>query len=162
MADYIIPALFILVGIWMFKAFFRARRKIAASRLWVSTTGRIRDISIRERMKRSGTDRHWILRMTFEYEVGGRMYEGDQSRTAFSRGGSFFHTEAQAREAVAALEGRDPFTVFYDPGNPADCVLEREEAGSTMKIALMALAFLFIGFAVLAHAHWKQVEPWLQ
>lgn len=157
---YVFAALFSLFGILLFRTWLRARRQINASQQWVSTPGRIEEISYREHMKRSKP--RFRLKMNFVYTVGGRTFEADESRIAFSQSRSVFRTREAVEKAIAAWKTRDPLAVFHDPANPANCVLEREKPGKELPILLFALLFLAFGAGLLAHRHWDALAPFLQ
>jgi hypothetical protein len=65
------------------------------------------------------TGRTWLPRFTYQYEVGGRVYQG--KRIAFySRCTGLRAQELVARNPVGSL-----VEVYYDPAQPAEAVMDR-------------------------------------
>ena len=160
MGIYVFAGLFIFFGYLLFKGYLRARRLIAASQNWVTASGEIERIEYRERKRRDRV--RFNLKMLFVYTVGGRKYEADESRIAFSEDRATFRTREGVEKAIAMWKSRRPLQVFHDPADPANCVLELEKPGKEASILLMAIMFLAMGAGILVHKHWNDIAPLLQ
>lgn len=160
MGVYVFAGLFIFFGYLLFKAYLKARRLISESQRWVSVPGEIENIEYRERKRPSRMQ--FRLKMLFVYTVGGRKYEADQSRIAFSESRSTFGNREAVEKAIAMWKSRQPLMVFHDPDDPANCILELEKPGKEIGILLMSLIFLAMGAGILAYTHWNEIAPLLQ
>lgn len=160
MGIYVFAGLFILAGYGLFKTYLRARRMIAASQNWVSAPGTFEQIEYRERKRKNKLK--FRLKMLFVYTVGGRKYEADESRIAFSESRSTFGTREDVEKAIAKWKSKQPLMVFHDPADPANCVLELEKPGKEISILLVSLMFLAMGSGILVHKHWNEIAPLLQ
>lgn len=162
MSNWIFPSLPILIGLLMFKSFLTTRRRIAASQLWVKTSGRITDLQLERKEGRRSRLPRWRLRMQFEYPAGSKMHSGNEKNIALSDSRHFFHSEEEARKVTDHWQARKPFYVFYNPANPEQCALEIEEPAAATKTAVIAFGFFTLGIAMLLTANWKFFKTYLE
>lgn len=127
-------------------------RQVRASQAWSKTKGRI----ILARTDRfavraaKGTalpaKGPWRLethrRINFAYRVGGVEYGGDRVNFGMGSSGT---VEYMGLAAAARYPQGSPVTVYFDPENPAQAVLEREARGLSFLWALVA-AFLAVAW----------------
>jgi len=134
---------FALAGIYLVYLGIKNMRKAQASQSWPSVAGQVTGVDVGESQSTdSDGDRHTsyypIVRYT--YVVNGQSFAGD--KLAFGpRTGSGRYAKAQAmanRYAAGA-----PVTVYYNPENPEDAVLEKRAAG-TMTTLIIGIAFLAV------------------
>jgi hypothetical protein len=109
--QFIITAIFlVLIVISYFGA--------AKVRDWQPASGRILSSTVvRRRSSRGGTSSYPAI--VYEYSVGGMNYQGQKITSGLSWGGS------GSGKIVARYPAGSAVTVYYDPNNPADAVLER-------------------------------------
>lgn len=112
------------VIIIVFFAYTGAMNK-GARENWVSTQGVVVDSRVDSRNE-PGADRPNIrygARVTYQYDVGGTTYRS--SRVGF--GGGIWRADRRSAEAEAARYPPEAkVTVYYDPANPRNAVLEIE------------------------------------
>jgi hypothetical protein len=120
----------ILLGI-----IFYSQRKANITRTWPSTTGVVQ-ISTLE-MRRSSSSQHNMVaypQVVYTYQVGGQSYQSNRIQSGLEWGGS------GARNVVVRYPVGSQVTVYYDPRNPAEALLERKSSSSIwLWVALLAL-----------------------
>jgi hypothetical protein len=134
---------FALGGAYLVYLGIKNMRKAQASQSWPSTSGQVTGVDVGESRSTDSDGHHHtsyypIVRYT--YVVNGQSFSGDKlafgPRTASGR-----YAKAQAvasRYAVGA-----PVTVYYNPENPEDAVLQKRAAG-TMATLIIGIAFLAV------------------
>jgi len=138
--------LFMLVfsvgGIYAIYQSIKTRQQVKQIQNWPSTMGRVID----SRVVHGGYDtdkmrRNYVQHVEYEYTVGGVTYRNDQiapgPRQAHPR-------RYQARNAANRYPIGATVTVFYNPANPQEAVLEQGTAATTV--------ILIIGIALLGAA----------
>ena len=147
------------VSAWLIYTYFQQRRKAGESIAWPATQGKIVVSTVKESVTRHDTDNGmWVERTTYypevryEYSVLGKTYTGRRIAFGASKG---FSTSAGAEKALERYPVRATVTVYYNPDNPADAVLEREMRGGAsllligIAFALATACLLFAGLIVL-------------
>jgi hypothetical protein len=118
----ILPIL-VLVGLGVFLV--RRGRKSGAARqaaqAWPSTTGTVLSSSVQ--VRRIGRSRQEIPAVIYQYEVGGRAYQGHVVRAGSQFGE--IRIAGEARRTVDRYPPGASVTVYYNPGNPQESALER-------------------------------------
>jgi hypothetical protein len=90
----------------------------AKVRDWQPASGRILSSTVvRRRSSRGGSTSYPAI--VYEYNVGGMNYQGQKITPGLRWGGS------GSGKVVARYPAGSAVTVYYDPNNPADAVLER-------------------------------------
>lgn len=134
---------FALGGIYLVYLGIKNVRKARVAQNWPSAIGQVAGVDVRESQSTDSdgdrrTNYYPIVRYT--YVVNGQSFAGD--RLAFGpRTGSGRYAKAQAmanRYVVGA-----PVTVYYNPENPEEAVLEKRAAG-TMTTLIIGIAFLAV------------------
>jgi hypothetical protein len=133
----LIITLFILVFLVMLNiiglaVIFYMRRKMSQASGWPSTNGVVTASSVEARS--SGEDEGFtdypVVR--YSYQVGGQAFQGNRIALGPETGGS------GARKTVARYATGAPVTVFYNPQNPAEAILEK-------KAPAQALIWIILG-----------------
>ena len=145
----------ILAAIALFRSYGRVKKKLRAAQRWPTTRGRVIDATYRVR-KHSP---RYSLKMQFEYTVGDRTYEGNQHDISLASSRCLFRDEQLVNEAINYWKSRNPLTVYYNPLEPADCLLELQDPSKATGILLGAFAMLAIGGAILVTNNWDMLEP---
>jgi hypothetical protein len=119
------------MGLLALRMGFMLRAQVAASRLWHEAPGRIRSSGIEEvemtprDASRRGR-RGFRSRVIYSFTVNGQTYGGD--RVAFGA-----NAASTLPRLISGAAGRYPagshVTVYYNPDNPAEAVLERRASG---------------------------------
>jgi len=107
----------ILLGI-----IFIARSKVAQAENWLSTIGTVTSSSIEWRRGSKGGSVAYPA-VQYTYQVMGQMLQGRKIMPGPETGGSFTHKVVERYPAGAQV------TVYYDPNNPSDALLERNMPG---------------------------------
>lgn len=120
-----------LMGLFALRMGFVLRGQVAASMNWHQARGRIGTSGLEEvdMTPRDGSwsgHRGFRSRVIYSFEVDGHTYGGD--RVAF--GANVSSTVARLISGAAErYPAGSQATVFYNPDNPAECVLERRASG---------------------------------
>jgi len=134
------------VGVALLVSSERSQKKAGASQSWPSVLGVISSSDVAESASRDddGHPRHFYYpRIVYSYAVAGKTYTCQK----ISFGGVIGTGSAQpARAVTARYPVAAPVTVFYNPEDPADAVLERtlSKGGKAMKIAGIILIILSV------------------
>lgn len=119
------------MGLVALRIGFMLRAQVAASRHWHEAPGRIGTSGIEE-VEMTPRDGSWTgrrgfrSRVIYSFRVDGQTYGGD--RVAF--GATTASTLPRLISGVAdRYPAGSPVTVFYNPDNPAESVLERRASG---------------------------------
>jgi hypothetical protein len=117
------------VGVWVYRAYFRpAQAARRAAQAWPSASGVVLSAQVETRSawdSTSGADStSFHPAITYEYEVNGQRYRGDRLRASDS-----FYSMGMLPGSAQAVVNRypvgAPVTVYYNPANPQEAVLER-------------------------------------
>lgn len=115
-------------------------RKLRASQSWLTAAGMVREVTVDYHAATDEEDSDsYTPVVKYGFGVGGRPYVG--TRIRFDAKG--FSSQAAARASVAGFQPGTPVTVFYNPANPADCVLERKN--TTGYVLMIVGAVLLLG-----------------
>ena len=107
--------------------FFLYRQKRAGSEArraaqgWSPTSGSVLASTIQ--VRRTGRSRSEIPVVLYQYEVGGRVFQGKTIRA----GERYFNVRlaGQAQATIERYPAGATVTVYYDPANPAESALEK-------------------------------------
>ena len=141
----------IIGGVMLFK-YFKDRKKAEASQGWSSASGQITESYVR---REDSTDSdgysqtYYYPEVRYEYDLLGATYTGDKIAFGTKTGNS---SQMKAQEALARYPVGENVTVYYDPNNREDVVLERRVGGKVFLIvgiifSLIALCTFCIGGA---------------
>ena len=113
-------------GIFLIIRWQRSKLKVQESTSWETVVG---EISKAELLTRAGIDERnrYVPSIHYRYQVGDQSFEGDQ----IAIGGDYqFKFLSQAEDKLRHYLSGSEVTVFYNPENPAEAVLEREVAST--------------------------------
>jgi hypothetical protein len=136
----------LLVGGGVFAVLFplvswlRAR----ASRSWPRTGGRITESTL-DREVRHGRSDSYMPRVRYEYTVGERTYGGSQLNFWGSVGGS----RAVAERTTARYPAGATVTVYYNPQDPSEAVLDRAFSPRVLILPPVGLFLAWLGYVLL-------------
>lgn len=141
--------LFFIIGIFLVVKHFRDKKKAEESMSWASATGHIIASNVRSEISTDSDGNQstsYYPEVRYSYEYMGITYEGD--RIAF--GGKVGGSRKKASEMIQAYPLGKNLTVYCDPNNPEDAVLERRLGSKVPLIVgivliLIALIVLCIG-----------------
>ena len=128
---------------------WRGQQKMKASMAWPYVLGKVVAASVRQVVERGDAQTrditNYVPFVQYEYQVGGQNYQGN--RLAFQEKG--YNSHKKAFKLVAAYPAGNPVSVYYDPANPQNAVLERKAHGNNILLVvggilvLAAIASLF-------------------
>ena len=136
-------AIFAGVGIYLLIRFNKDKQKAASSQSWPSASGRIVEARVAESTSTdSDGDRStcYSPQIVYEYEVLGSPLRGDKIYVGLKSSSSNYK---KAQEKVAQYPIGKTVSVYYNPDDPTDAVLERR-AQTTITLVL-GIIFLVIG-----------------
>jgi hypothetical protein len=139
--------LFAGVGAFLIYKSFRDRKKADTSQTWPSTPGQITEARVvrsRRTDSEGDVDYSYAPAIQYTYQVGGQEYTGDNITFGFRQ---TFGSQAKAEAALARFPTGGQVTVYYDPNNPGEAVLERKAGGSTLSLVL-GIVFLVISLCL--------------
>lgn len=142
----------IFLGVMLIRKHTKSKQKAAEAQKWPTVSGRVvrSEILKSESSDEDGTSYSYTPNIEYEYQVSGQNYSSKQ--VAF---GGFSGTGSQkpAEKMVYKYPLNDSVSVYYNPANPHEAVLE-QAVGSGAKgaliggIVLIAVSLL-IGLPVL-------------
>jgi hypothetical protein len=138
-----------IVGLGLFILGLFQVRKLRASRNWLVASGMVREVLV-EHQRATGEDDSdsYTPVVKYGFGAGGRPYIGQRIRFDAKS----YSSPAAARASVAGFQPGLPVTVYYNPANPSDCVLERKNSSGYVFLVLGAVIILLALAAALKSA----------
>lgn len=128
-------------GIYLIYLSIKNRQQAEQSQNWPSTAGQVVDARVVEGA--SGHDdmsTNYVLLVEYEYAVGGVTYRSRQTAFGPRQAHRRYH---QAQAQAGRYPVGTPVTVFYNPDNPQEAVLERRAPATTATL-VVGIAFLAV------------------
>jgi hypothetical protein len=136
MSVILVPA---IVGLGLFLLGLFQVRKLRASGSWLMASGIVREVLVEFQAATDSDDSDsYTPVVKYGFGVAGKPYLGTRIRFDAKA----FQSDATARKSVAGFRPGLPVTVFYNPANPADCVLERKNSSGWVFLILGAFIVL--------------------
>ncbi|BAJ64998.1 DUF3592 domain-containing protein [Anaerolinea thermophila] len=139
--------IFAAVGGFALWTYFKDRQKAEASKQWMAVNGRVVEsrVEVREGYDEDqGTTRSYAPHVEYEYEVNGTVYRSTKLQAGTR---VFVSSRGRAEAEVARYAPGTPVTVYCDPANPAEAVLQ---PGKSSKAGLViGIVFLVISGMIL-------------
>jgi hypothetical protein len=128
-----------IVGLGLFLLGLFQVRKLRASRNWLMAPGMVREVLVERQVASDPEDSDsYTPVVKYGFGVAGKPYLGTRIRFDAKA----FQSDVAARKSVAGFRPGLPVTVFYNPANPADCVLERKNSAGWVLLILGAFIVL--------------------
>ena len=135
-------SVFLIVGLILFWFFLvRPVWLSSSAKSWPSTTGKI--TSAKLDVDTSGEGTSYSAKFTYEYRVGGVLYENDQYNFLNVSGG-----RKSAKNRLAEHPIHSETEIFYNPSDPQQSVMNRD-LGWGIAFGFIPLIFVGIGSVVL-------------
>jgi hypothetical protein len=134
--------LFLGVGIWLIVRSIRERNKVDESQGWPTTLGQVIQNSVAESVATSDdgvTSYH--PEITYSYKVHGQDYESSRIMIGAVPSGS----QKSARDVTARFPPGASVTVYYNPSDPRESILERKSKSAS---ASMVIGIIFIVISI--------------
>lgn len=136
MSVIVVPA---IVGLGLFLLGLFQVRKLRASRHWLMAAGIVREVLVELQVATDSDDSDsYTPVVKYGFGVAGKPYLGTRIRFDAKA----FQSDTAARKSVAGFRPGVPVTVFYNPANPSDCVLERKNTSGWVFLILGAFIVL--------------------
>lgn len=148
------PSLFFGIFLFAFGVVFTIlgytfNQEYQAVQRWPAVQGTIVDTSI-DRRSDEGNSYSYSPVVVYHYSTNGSTYSGDRLMIGIQRS---YDKREQAAEVLNAYPRGAAVTVYYNPANPADAVLDRE-TNHNMIALIAGIAMLTIGLILLIVAWW--------
>lgn len=136
------PALIIFAAAYKFLEVWKASRWPKAQGRVVVSTSEARSVKSMD-AKSNDTERRTFAKIVYEFTVAGRKYRGDRVSIGEDLG------NFQVAETIAKYPRGKEVTVYYNPVNPTQAVLERDVPPGIFK-GIVILVLVLIGILVFA------------
>ena len=151
---------FIGAGIFLIYRSVQSRKKAQASQGWPSTAGLINESRVAH-STHTDTDGDssdsYTPYIEYTYQVGGQTYTGRDLTFGFTQG---YGNEAKAQSVLAKYPPGAQVSVYYDPTDPRQAVLERQAGGYGVGLVL-GIVFLVIGACLGCGGVFALISAWL-
>lgn len=132
----VISVIFLFLGGLLLFDAIKNWLKYRESESWQPATGQVVSANVTvHRSGKGGTS--YGMSITYSYQVMGREYQGKQYR--FGANEIRYGLRKKAEEMVAQNPLGKPLTVYYDPNNPSQAVLERKFDTSSLILGVFIL-----------------------
>lgn len=131
------------IGAFLLYRAYKTRQQADASQGWPSVQGQVVDTHV-DHSARSDADGDMVdsynPMVNFTYQVGGNTYHGDKVSYSPQRS---FDSEAKAQAALQRYPVGGSVTVYYNPANPSESVLEKSAGGFAVSLVI-GIVFILI------------------
>jgi hypothetical protein len=130
-------------------ALLKARRQIAAGKLWARTTGKITVSRLsRPASPGKGDETATTVDVRYQYRAGDKDFEGNRIRF----GGHAGMSALAADEIAAKYPLGATVDVYYDPKTPSHAALESRNKSNVAALVAFLVAFTAISAVLVAHS----------
>jgi uncharacterized protein DUF3592 len=132
---------FLVIAIVFILLWLRGRAKVSAAKDWPSVSGKVTYATVetrRSRSSRSGSTTSHYPKVVYEYMANGQRFQSSQIAFGSEVGYGNYNRVLQK---VASYPINSMVQVYYNPGNPAEAVLEKTAPSSKI--------FLFVAVLIL-------------
>jgi len=141
-----VGVIFILVSLLAATTAVKDWRRYRESENWVSASAQIVSGNISARRGSKSTS--YVLDIKYAYKVLGQSYENNQF--SFGSEGTGYDTRKKAEGMLAKYPIGNQVTIFYDPNNPQQAVLERKYDSTG---AILAVIIGVIGAGMIIYSY---------
>ncbi len=150
--------IFIGLGIWLVIKSIQDKKKAGESQNWPSTLGTITQSQVSESVSTSDDDLpSYHPSVKYSYAVGGESFESNKIYFGAVSSGS----QKKAQEVIARYSQGSTVTVFYNPINPKEAVLERQSKSTTVMLVL-GIVFVLMAVCILCVGVFSVASQYLQ
>ncbi len=141
--------IFGIIGALMIFMYFRQKKEAEESQNWASTLGRITKTYMRQEVSYETGSTLYYPEIEYEYEYRGVIYTGNRIDFGGSSGNS---NHNKSEELLAQYPINKTITVYYDPNNPEEAVLEQKMGTGGKVMLIVGILFAFIALCAIAIA----------
>ena len=143
----LVGGVFLLLGVAALREWFKELGQARATRSWPQVTGRVLHVHVLKGRSsyrldgRSVDNQSFDPLVEYEYAVNGVTYQGHRLAVGigYSRG-----NRREAQRLAATYRAGAVVTVFYDPADPSQAVLEHGLAGGPLLPIVAGLTFFLV------------------
>lgn len=135
------------IGAFLLYRSLQTRKRAEASQNWPSTLGQVVESRVTHSTSidsEGGSSDTYSPVVEYTYQVGGQEYRGKDIAFGFKQG---YGSPGKAEAVTARYPEGGSVTVYYDPANPKQAVLERKVGGFGVGLAI-GIIFLLIGLCL--------------
>jgi len=132
-----------IIGVGLLGYGLHLRSKLRACQGWPEATGMVTQSAVE-------VDDGYEVRVVYEYSVNGVGYSG--SRIQFGSQTSYLR-KGRAEAAVSRYPVNSHVTVYYDPENPAEAVLDRTSPSGLEYMVIGIVCLVMMVLVILYPAH---------
>ena len=135
------------IGAFLLYKSNQSRKQAGASQSWPSTIGQITEAHVNRSTSTDSegdTSYSYSPAVLYTYQVAGQTHSGKNITFGFTTG---YGNSSKAEAVIARYPIGSQVTVYYDPANPGEAVLERKAGGSTASLVL-GIIFLVVGLCI--------------
>lgn len=133
--------IFGFIGAVMVFLYFRHKKEAEESQNWASTLGTITKTYMRQEVSYETSNTIYYPTIEYEYEYRGTTYTGSRINFGGSSGNSNYR---KSEEILAQYPINKTITVYYDPNNPEEAVLEQKMGTGGKVMLIVGILFAFI------------------
>ncbi|HSS66602.1 MAG TPA: DUF3592 domain-containing protein [Gammaproteobacteria bacterium] len=142
--NFLVAVLIVAGGLVVVFGELGASRKLEKARSWPETKGEVLSFSLTRSYLGD-----FFASIRYRYRVEGTDYTGDTIRPG---GRMTFRSKRLARELEGRYKTGVTVPVYYDPENPAECCIDREQTAAGNSAMYWGLAVIVLGGVVLFRA----------
>lgn len=142
--NFLVAILIVAAGLIVIFGELAASRELEKTQVWAETTGEVLSFGL----ARSHLG-DFFASIQYRYEVDGVEYTGDTIRPG---GRMNFRSKRLAREMGSRYRSGVSVPVFYNPDNPAECCIDRNQTAAGRSAIYWGLAVVVLGVFVLLQA----------
>lgn len=145
---YVVGTLAVLfclgIATWALAVGIRQIGKSNDGKNWQTTPGKVLSNQVKEVFKNPGDGyRLFQPEVIYTYQVGGQVFEGQKIMV----GDDPIGLQKNMQEIAARYPAESEVTVYYNPGNPSESILERKSFQAPRSI-LLAIMFFFVAVSI--------------
>ena len=138
--------IFGIIGVVILVKYFRDKKKTDESQSWSSASGKITESYMRREASMESGSTIYYPEVQYDYEFLGTKYTGDRISFGGSSGNS---NRKKSEETLAKYPIGQNVTIYYNPNNPEDAVLERKMGTGGTVFLIIGILFTFIALCTL-------------
>lgn len=139
--------IFAAIGIYLIYSSYKSRQKAGESQQWPSTSGEITEARVTHSTHTDADDNRidsYSPYVRFTYQVSGQEFTGDKITFGLKQA---FNQEQKAQQALGRYQMGGQVSVYYNPDNPKEAVLERSAGNSSVSL-IIGIVFIVISICI--------------
>jgi len=134
------------IGIFMLFKYFREKENATESQNWSSTLGKIQKSYMKHDFNHETGSTLYYPSVKYSYQSLGSEYLGNRINFGGSTG---YSSRRKANEILAQYSPEKNVTVYFNPQNPEESVLERKMGAGGIVFLIVGILFSLVAFCTL-------------